>query len=89
MRLQGVTNGARRGAFRVGRRKHAGNADDIGADRAVGLLLEHDGVVARHDGPRGVLIPASLRIRFAKPVPTSFFVWTVTVMILFVEGFQN
>ena len=46
---------------------------DPGAKRAVALLLDDDGKVLRRS-------PSSLRMRRARPAPTSFLVWTATVI---------
>lgn len=69
------TNSAGRRSFGICRGEHAREADHIGADGAVSFMFEDDRVMACHHAqPFDSLIPASLKIRFSRPVPTSFFV---------------
>jgi hypothetical protein len=90
VRLKRRANGAACCALGVGGGEHTRQTDDVRAHGAVGFVLEDDRVVGGHPfSPFDGLIPASLRILLAKPVPASFLVCTERVTILFVAGFQN
>jgi hypothetical protein len=74
--------------FRVRRGEHARETHDVGTYASIRLVFEYNRKVTGH-GYDDPFMPASFKIRFKSPIPTSFFVCTAMVTTRFVDGFQN